>query len=1489
MSLSDTGIELSNFSSPSVQSDIPSSMASSVEAFSTVPSEPGLSMPKKYGSPLSGHMSKASLGADLEPDLDPTTDPADDARLAAQDYQQQHATAGSGSRGRTLLHQSVATIRFYFTQTARHVTRNPGSAFLALLAVTIAVLAVGVALTALEVAPVLFLGMAESKAAEIDLLLTPAQLGGDIDFLALNFTLLDQELARDNLADAPAHGAEAAVSVSPDGLEQLASGQFSGAWQWRARTGRKNIRVNINSLGTCLVQSDVSAIGGAGGSSNSNSSSNNSNSNSNSGGAGARMLADPGPASDFESPIPDGEAPPAVESFVDGQAGWAPPLTPIDRHSRMNFSTWTRALGRWTGITPAPASPRRMEPFRIAEYIPPDSQQQQNLCIEDARQCRELLCPPSMTGSILLVDAKRERAMGLGRGWTNTLERGTCVIHREVARTVGLQAGDHLLVTFHVDSKATLLPYFHAIGLNITETDEESGSLAMPLNTVTVSLPLRVSEVVSSSKGKWPSRNRDVIIMDIHNFLPLASSGIEPDAKFTEQVLADLAALDPLVAVDSVLFAIPPVGEESLRLSQLEGYYDPALGQTSPALLDRPGLQRHEAYIRSNFDTSAREVTRWASRIATRLGLTQFENQLPVLVEYEETAYATAFLSLALNIIIILLAAVSALLVDALLIAAAEARASDWAKLRVLGLRRTPHVAALVLIHALGAVGIPATVIGLCLAQALHSGVVRSVLGSFVPGVTIVRGLTPVAVGVGLGVGLGVPLIVAILPGGPVATANAPRLHDALYASSRPQTQAVEITVSRSNPDRARSALLITGALLGGFGALVYYALPLALISGNLGLLFDIFFIILAGLILGCVLIALNAQPLVERGLVSAMLFVARFIGESAATAGLVRSNLISHRKRNRKSALIYATSLSFVVFLAVAADIELRSMEYETIRWFGSDIRIDSRNIDRGGPTSGIREVEKIEAWCHDNRDLIAGCGWISTSTSNALVDSSWESNRPTRLQTVGRAIREDHYVYGVTPDLFSAFPGNMYVESPTTLNMRRSMRMATTAEMAAAAAQWGAVSSTAEQQRALSQAKMAHTPELLLSGAGRGRLVMGSYARQAYGLEPTAIRAVEHVARIWDTIPISRNSSAILVDETDGPYKPARRQLSIFHRVRPMVGVLTSPMFTGMSSSTDGYRHSVTSLPNQLRLLSGSIRSVSQTWGEWDEAFVQGPSAFGLPHRLDWSERVYETVSDLPLRTFLAKLRPNVTEAQLEYLIAAAPTDSQHVVRDVRDEIPSLAGNAPLLTFLFQGVTIIVLVVAFFALYTAMAANVATQRSFLFQGVTIIVLVVAFFALYTAMAANVATQRSEIGAMRAIGAGRWFVWRVYAYEAFVLVVASAILGSIVGLLIGWHPAGFPLPLVVWRVYAYEAFVLVVASAILGSIVGLLIGWSISAQRALLTGIPLAFLFPWTLVLTVGAGAALSALLATAVPVAHLVAGGNGTVVRIMRGGTSD
>jgi len=129
-----------------------------------------------------------------------------------------------------------------------------------------------------------------------------------------------------------------------------------------------------------------------------------------------------------------------------------------------------------------------------------------------------------------------------------------------------------------------------------------------------------------------------------------------------------------------------------------------------------------------------------------------------------------------------------------------------------------------------------------------------------------------------------------------------------------------------------------------------------------------------------------------------------------------------------------------------------------------------------------------------------------------------------------------------------------------------------------------------------------------------------------------------------------------------------------------------------------------------------------------------------------------------------------------------------------------------------------------------------------YFFNFTTIVAMLISFFSLMSSMYTNIYEQTKEIGVLRAIGVHKFWMYRIYLYEAFILVLSSSLLGILIGFIVSY---------------------------------------TMTIQRVLFTQLPIPFTFPYILLAIVVACSALFALLASFFPTKSVV---KLPVVQIMR-----
>ncbi len=157
------------------------------------------------------------------------------------------------------------------------------------------------------------------------------------------------------------------------------------------------------------------------------------------------------------------------------------------------------------------------------------------------------------------------------------------------------------------------------------------------------------------------------------------------------------------------------------------------------------------------------------------------------------------------------------------------------------------------------------------------------------------------------------------------------------------KVHAVEISIERSEQNKIEWSVLVAGSLMAFFGFSVYYVLPFSLLTLNLPLLFNVFLVILLGMLLGLVCLSLNLTSVLEK--VFACIFFAWW--ESSSVVSLVYKNLIVHQRRNRKTTAMYAIALSIVMIGIISYYTNIYHFMYLVQQEHGAHLVVSVRGRD--------------------------------------------------------------------------------------------------------------------------------------------------------------------------------------------------------------------------------------------------------------------------------------------------------------------------------------------------------------------------------------------------------------------------------------------------------------------------------------------------------------------------------------------------------------
>lgn len=562
--------------------------------------------------------------------------------------------------------------------------------------------------------------------------------------------------------------------------------------------------------------------------------------------------------------------------------------------------------------------------------------------------------------------------MGLGRQWPHDpLGPGEAYLHSSVAEALGVGAGDNVLLQVE---RAASLVYAAAEGAQGSNLGAgplaDAAAQGQARNHSTFLLPMTVKGVVPSSEGKLPSLTTSFVFVEYQHLVAAVAAGSHPlvtvsDTAFTFDLAPSVVAA---VRTTEGLFVVEgkPEDPAEARVPRPAGHI------ATSALANLPPGDRVQAYLEPNYDIVQQRLTSAGARLSYASGFSRLGITLPVMSTVRTRRFVTLFLGLLLNVLLVILFTLATLLVYSLLMINVEQRTFELAVRRMLG-TSLRELLGLLVFQALG-YGVPSWVLGMIAAQLL----VLVIMGALVSatGFNLSVLLSGQAVLLGTLLGLLVPLVGSI---GPIRTALGNSIREALDFS-RAKTKAVKFSVTRASDAPVPWALLVVGGIASAFGFSIYYLLPLALLSFDLSLFLGIFFWILMGLLLGAVLLALNVESLLESSIAWVTLF-----WERRVIRNLALKNLVAHRIRNRKTAIMYSLALAFIVFINIAAAAQVAISRYRVRQDVGADLVVETTSSRDPISPEIARAVETL-AYSDKYSDVIAATAPIALPLTWAL-----------------------------------------------------------------------------------------------------------------------------------------------------------------------------------------------------------------------------------------------------------------------------------------------------------------------------------------------------------------------------------------------------------------------------------------------------------------------------------------------------------------------
>lgn len=1026
-------------------------------------------------------------------------------------------------------------------------------------------------------------------------------------------------------------------------------------------------------------------------------------------------------------------------------------------------------------------------------------------------------CAKRSVSSLISIDSEKEARMGFGRQSKGTrIPPGQIIISETIAHDAGnVKVGDIVIIAFQNDVllRSAFSPTFSS-GSDTSGWESRASLYSF------AAAPFIVHAIVPEYVGKVPNSDHSgVSMIELSTFINTIAPNLHP-------LLSD--------------------GYRDNNKNDNSRIYDFA----SEISVNLPPSRRIQAYMSPNYETVRGSIADFASSLLFATGFTEVVPRLPLLIPLGLRRFVTIYLGILLNVLFAVLFALSAVLIYSLLLINVSTRTFELAVRRMMGAGR-PAIIGLLLVQA-ASYSIPALFLGLIFAQIIASSLLLSF--SEISGIIVFTELTSSAVWTAVFMSTAIPAVSSI---GPIRVALGPTIREALD-THRPKATLISYSIDRSDDGSIPWAILVIGSGMFVFGFAVYYLLPLSLISLNLSLLASVFVSMLLGMLIGLVQLALNLELVVSRTM--AAIFINWW--ENGAIVKLAMGNLIAHRLRNRKTFLMYSLAVSFIVLLTVAAEQQVRTATYADQQRNGADLVVRAPPyegfdpaialaidvvIQKYGASSGSHRTNKLELsgilsenkLSSQSESIIAASSWTTMRLDWALSDAIDESAKRIGSLTSGTAL----------------FEGPLYQSDLVLGNLAHSLfwtshPQAVSPNTYSSQALGSPLGATFEQFNVYSVEDVAPVDETSLSLSEQLYTARGT---QSF-IGGSMLRIELALRRNSECMIQTKSGRDALTSTGAPPSAPDPRRVSVSRTKLSSIGMMEHSSYFRFSRNpiwTIG--GTLLSFPTYSRVLdehvtlNGAQRVqrlyLSSIWNR-NSSSANGAATALLQNSLKLGSRHNLRslgINDLPLTRVFVRFQPSASSASVSDFISELNSVISRTVASRKGSlIPSLSSNEQFEAFDTSdlgGCTI----------YDVRNSGSDDQTTvallnLVFSILTLVAMALCSFSLFASMSTNIAEQSKEVGVLLALGLKPLHLIRVYALEAFVLVMSACFLG--VG-------------------------------------IGTFVAWSFGLQQYLFSGIPVPAVFPFAISLTILIASVLAAFFASAVPARELTKANITTLIR--------
>ncbi|KAH7824137.1 putative DUF214 family protein [Monocercomonoides exilis] len=570
------------------------------------------------------------------------------------------------------------------------------------------------------------------------------------------------------------------------------------------------------------------------------------------------------------------------------------------------------------------------------------------------------------------IDTERERAIEIGRQWTAPpIPKGETIITSSLARQLNISIGDSITFTLPVTEMSPI-----AADVVLKKSPNALPFLMDLIKEVNVTL--RVNDIVDNALHKV--KNEEVLFVEMDNIW---------------ETIVDSFPSDALISINR---------DQWLSFN---------IREYATSLVFSCKVPRHPIYLTFSTTDLKKQLVEWASRITYALSFDGLDVTMPVPDAFSIWSLLGMVINMVSLLIIVVLVGISIVLIYSLLQISVDTRTFELGILRMVGLNRAGVIGTLIAQAIL--YSIPGWILGIGLGYLVNWIVVRVLadvcsvpLDALMPALSIIIATL---------IAFGISLIASIFP---IRSALSQNLHDSIDVNHS-KNQVVVVSIERADDLATPWGYLVAGILLAGIGAGVYVMFPQALLAMNTTLIAFMLFLMLFLILLSIILICLNFEYIFETILATVFL-----CWESRALKDLAVKNLGAHRIRNRKTTILYAVSLAYIMFANILLTIAVDQIVTMVYMEHGCDIHLRAYKYESviGGATGRaqtrydpnaryLNDPEGLETIIEKYSDIVATVAWVTQE-----METVYPEPVRTQIANQGRSHAYYHHVYGATPN---------------------------------------------------------------------------------------------------------------------------------------------------------------------------------------------------------------------------------------------------------------------------------------------------------------------------------------------------------------------------------------------------------------------------------------------------------------------------------------